>query len=337
MTPTYGAGAAGFGVLSIIFVVTLLTFLAAGALIAHFPAIFVKLGNWAFVGRVGKQVNRRVEILAQRLSMDVAVAASLLAGIIVVAVLAVCFAELLDNVLENDLVALVDHPIEQWAASHRDQWLTAVMKIVTLFGKVVALTLIASLVAGSLAWRNRSWLPVVLATAALGGVGIALVTTKAVVGRSRPPSVFALTHEDGFSFPSGHATGTAATAVLCAWLVTHWLVRSWTARVAVWTFASAYVGLICFSRVYLGVHYFSDVVAGAMLGAAWAGGIIVIGSWWDHRREILGRAEVQSALSAPTPGSGVQCESKTGGGQHGDEIHRPGNAGPRNEDAPKCE
>jgi undecaprenyl-diphosphatase len=337
MTPTYGAGAAGFGVLSIIFVITLLGFLTAGALIAHFPKIFIKVGNWAFLGKAGKYVNRRVELLARRLSMDVAVAASLLAGVVVVAVLAVGFAELLDNVLENDLVALIDHPIEQWAAGHRDQWLTAVMKIVTLFGKAVSQTLIAGLVAGYLAWRNRSWLPVVLATAALGGVGIALITTKAVVGRSRPPSMFALTHEDGFSFPSGHATGTAATAVLCAWLVTHWLVRGWTARVAVWTFASVYVGLVCFSRVYLGVHYFSDVVAGAMLGAAWAGGVIVIGAWWDHRRQVLRAAETQSALPAPTPGGRVQREAETGGGQNRDEVHRPRDSGAGDEDAPKRE
>jgi undecaprenyl-diphosphatase len=328
MNQAYGTGAAAFGVLSIIFVVTLLAFLAAAALIAHFPAMFVKLGNRAFLSRVGTHVNRRVEILARRLSLDAAVAASLLAGIVVVALLAVGFAELLDNVLENDLVALIDHPIEQWAASHRDQWLTAVMKIVTLFGKGVTLTLISTLVAGYLAWRNRSWLPVVLAAAALGGVGCALVATKAVVGRSRPPSIFALTQENGFSFPSGHATGTTAAAVICAWMVTHWLVRGWTARVAVWTFALSYVGLICFSRVYLGVHYFSDVVAGAMLGAAWAGAIIVIGAWWDHRR---------SALPAPPPGGAMQGENQTGGGQDRDEVHRPGDPSARNEDAPKRE
>jgi undecaprenyl-diphosphatase len=315
----------------------LLVFLAAAALIAHFPAIFVKLGDRAFVRRIGGHVNRRVEILAQRLSIDAAVVASLLAGIIVVAVLAVGFAELLDNVLEDELVALVDHPIEQWAASHRDQWLTAVMKIVTLFGKGISLTVITAVVAGYLSRRNRSWLPVVLAATSLGGVGIALLATKTVVGRSRPPSVFALTREDGFSFPSGHTTGTAAAAVLCAWMLTHWLIRGWTARVAVWTFAFAYVGLIAFSRVYLGVHYFSDVLAGAMLGAAWSSAIIVVGAWWDHRRQVLLEAEAQSALPAPTPRRRVQREAQAGGGQDGDKIHRPGNSGAGDEYAPKRE
>ncbi len=41
-----------------------------------------------------------------------------------------------------------------------------------------------------------------------------IVVAKAVVGRSRPASPIAVITEDGFSFPSGHATGTVAVAVL---------------------------------------------------------------------------------------------------------------------------
>ena len=33
------------------------------------------------------------------------------------------------------------------------------------------------------------------------------------------------------------------------------------------------------------VHYVSDVLAGWLLGAAWAGAVILVGSWWaDARR-----------------------------------------------------
>jgi undecaprenyl-diphosphatase len=54
--------------------------------------------------------------------------------------------------------------------------------------------------------------------------------------------------------------------------------------VVVWTVAVGVVAVMGFSRVYLGVHYFSDVLAGWLLGAAWAGAVMVIGSWWDNMR-----------------------------------------------------
>ncbi len=68
--------------------------------------------------------------------------------------------------------------------------------------------------------------------------------------------------EDGFSFPSGHATGTAAVALMCAWMLSRWVITSWAARVAAWSVAVAVTGAVGFSRVYLGVHYVSDVLAG---------------------------------------------------------------------------
>ena len=50
--------------------------------------------------------------------------------------------------------------------------------------------------------------------------------------------------EDGFSFPSGHATGAFAVAVLGAWMTGGWVVREWAARVALWAIALAAAGLV---------------------------------------------------------------------------------------------
>ena len=100
--------------------------------------------------------------------------------------------------------------------------------------------------------------------------------------------------EDGFSFPSGHATGTFTVAVLGAWMTSRWLLRDWAARVALWAIFLGAAGLVGFSRIYLGVHYVSDVVAGALLGAAWAVAVILVGAWWESSR--------RSAQPAPSAG-----------------------------------
>src|SRR6478735_12080050 len=42
-------------------------------------------------------------------------------------------------------------------------------------------------------------------------------------------------------------------------------------RILTLTFAAVMIVLICTSRVYLGVHYPSDVIAGVIIGLAWAG------------------------------------------------------------------
>lgn len=334
MNTVYGPGAPGFGLLSIVFVAVLVIWLGVAACIAHFPEVFLAMGRWfsskGAVRSAGKHLNRGVDVVARKLSIDAAAAASLLVGLAIVALLSAGFAELLDGVLDGELMVLVDQPVAQWAASHRDLWLTHVLKICTYLGKGIALTIIVTVLCVAVARRVRSRLPIILGAAGLGGVGIILVAAKAVVGRSRPASIYALTTENGYSFPSGHATGSTATAVLCAWILTYWVVKRWIARVAVWTFALTCAGVIGFSRVYLGVHFFSDVVAGAMLGAAWAGTVMMIGTWWEHSRRYLA-----SAQSAPTPGGGVHSQAQAGGGQYRDGIHGPGDAGAGDKDAPE--
>jgi undecaprenyl-diphosphatase len=40
------------------------------------------------------------------------------------------------------------------------------------------------------------------------------------------------------------------------------------------------------------VHYISDVVAGWLLGMAWAGAVMVVASWWENaRRPRVGQTE----------------------------------------------
>ena len=74
----------------------------------------------------------------------------------------------------------------------------------------------------------------------------------------------AVAHAPGSSFPSGHATNTAAVALTVTLLV--WPLLGPRGRVVVPVVAAACILLTGLDRVMLGVHYPSDVVAGSRSG-----------------------------------------------------------------------
>ncbi len=220
-----------------------------------------------------------------RLRVEDIAGIALLAGLGAVVVLAVSFTALLDDVLEGDGVAEVDHPAARWLAENRDLWLTRIFLVVTQAADPAGQAVWVMLVCALAAWRARSWLPVLLGVVGGGGINVVVVTAKTLVGRERPGSPFALITMHGFSFPSGHATGAAAVGLMCAWMLCRWVVRSWGAQVTVWAATIGVIGVVGFSRVYLAVHYVTDVLAGWSLGAAWAGAVIGAGSWWCSARQ----------------------------------------------------
>jgi PAP2 superfamily len=302
MGQPYGPGSLGFGILSAILLAALLVWSGFAIWVTRHHSVLVVAMNrlratTAFVGMrswASRYLNSPITALARWLSVDVTAALALVSGVVLVALLAAGFTELLDDVLEGELTVYVDQPVSQWVAAHRDLWLTDELKVLTHLGDAGSLAVIVVIVSAWLVWRTRSWLPAVLGVSGLVGVAVVMVVAKVVVGRIRPPSWIAVIVEDGFSFPSGHATGAFAVAVLGAWMTGRWVAREWAARVTLWAIALAAAGLVGFSRIYLGVHYVSDVVAGALLGAAWAVAVIVVGAWWESSR--------RSAQSAPSAG-----------------------------------
>jgi len=86
---------------------------------------------------------------------------------------------------------------------------------------------------------------------------------KPGLGRPRPP-VHPLTSASGFSFPSGHAAGTAALCVSALFVLPPVVRDRWrAAAVAAAVLLSVAVAA---SRVVLGVHYPCDVVGGLVVG-----------------------------------------------------------------------
>ena len=174
-----------------------------------------------------------------------------------------------------------DTSIEQ--AAHRavlsSPWLLDLARWVTHAGDPLTRWAIAVVVVGYLAWRRLWRLVGFYATAVLGGLALVNLV-KGLVGRARPTFPDPVAHAGGASFPSGHAMGATvlygAIFLLFAPLLPRW--GRWLAGAVV----ALLVAAVCASRVLLGVHYTSDVVAGAVLGAAWL--VLVVGAFetWRH-------------------------------------------------------
>jgi undecaprenyl-diphosphatase len=77
-----------------------------------------------------------------------------------------------------------------------------------------------------------------------------------------------LRRANGYSFPSGHAMGSAVAFGALAYLAFR-VVRSWPAKAAAIAFLYTLVASVALSRVYLGVHWISDVLAGVTVGTVW--------------------------------------------------------------------
>ncbi|MFB6132691.1 MAG: phosphatase PAP2 family protein [Halanaeroarchaeum sp.] len=88
----------------------------------------------------------------------------------------------------------------------------------------------------------------------------ATVFLKYGFAMARPPPEIMLIAEDGAGFPSGHATGAAATYVGLAAYLDRW------SRSTRYRLAGFLVVLVALTRVLLGVHYLVDVVAGTFVG-----------------------------------------------------------------------
>ncbi len=185
---------------------------------------------------------------------------------------------------------------EDWADNH--DLVVAALRIVEVafatFGMIGWTTLVVLAVAS-----RRRYRAAVFAIAVM--VATSLVTTgiKLWLRRDRPEwqdtTDFLTTH----SFPSGHASSSAAFAgILC--LLAWSLVRAGPARAGLTLVAVVVWVAVCLDRVLLGRHFPSDVVAGSFLGF----GMVLLGIVVFDPARVQGRGR---------PGPGVDSSGRVAG------------------------
>lgn len=183
----------------------------------------------------------------------------------------VAFAALLGLVAAHWSTLLTgDHAAD--SAAHVDvltyPWLLLAARTATMAGSALVLDLIV-LVVGLALLITGFWRGALLLLVARVGELASVSVVKELLARARPTLVDPVEHAAGFSFPSGHAAGSAAVYGTLVLLVLPRVAR-W-ARVLLLALGALLVAAVASSRVLLGLHYPSDVAAGAALGLAWVG------------------------------------------------------------------
>ncbi len=173
------------------------------------------------------------------------------------------FAELADEVGDREPLAF-DEPILRFAESLRSDQLDWAFMVISDAGYAYGVAPFGILLIAALAWRARVR-ESMFAGIAIIGSALLNMATKQIFARDRPSLWPSIAPETTYSFPSGHAMGSATLAWVLALLVwpTPW---RWPVAIGVAAFAVS----VAFSRVYLGVHYPSDVFAGWAAASVWA-------------------------------------------------------------------
>lgn len=196
-----------------------------------------------------------------------------------------------------------DHQILTLLHQHATPLLDRLALAFTAAGAPWPMGGLAGLITLGLAWRGRraaAW----FFAGSVGGAMALNLLVKMAFARPRPALWVSLKPAFYYSFPSGHAMGSAAMVTALGFVL--WRRRGqWPA----WTLGPLFVLGVGWSRLYLGVHYPSDVLAGWTGSVGWVAGLHVLFSPAFHQLRRLWRAALHrrlpSMVSSPSEDQNV--------------------------------
>lgn len=178
------------------------------------------------------------------------------------------FLDLSENVrAKSPRLQQIDVRVHDWAVSHRSPADTFFFAVMSNAGGPVGVAAIVVIVAIVLAIQRR-WRWVIYLAFTTGGGALLNMELKRAFARARPAVAEMLRRAHGYSFPSGHAMGSAVAFGALAYLA-YRAAKSWPAAAAALAFGATFILSVALSRVYLGVHWVSDVAAGVTAGLVW--------------------------------------------------------------------
>lgn len=209
----------------------------------------------------------------------------LLIGLGLAAAFIVLFAELADEMLEQELGvfdAVIIALLETISSSTMD-W---IMFIFTELGSVWGIGFLSIIVLWILSFRMRDKWGVLFFFVAVGGGALLTLLLKHLFNRDRP-SINEAIDAVGYSFPSGHAMGSLIFYGFVIYLVIRTKQKPWIQWLSVFGL-SLLIVLIGVSRIYLGAHFPSDIAAGYIAGTIWLVLSLVALEWiqWQQRSPV---------------------------------------------------
>lgn len=234
---------------------------------------------WWLVRRYNGPALRISQVPASFWSLRVA------AGSAVVVIAIAVFTALASALGASDALGRADQTLTDALRSNVPAAVVAVFAALTHLGDTATRTALCIGIAIVLVATAHRWLAVGWVVAVAGN-GVLNHALKQIFERVRPLGPDGQALAEGYSFPSGHSSGSVVTYGMLAYLALRLLPLRWHLPALILAMTLAFT--VGSSRLFLRVHFASDVIAGFASGAAWLALCVTTIELvrWFHRRRV---------------------------------------------------
>lgn len=207
------------------------------------------------------------------------------------------FAKVGEDVIAHESTSF-DGAVQTWMLAHQIPLLATIFLWITRIGGITGMYVLAIVGAAYLWYRGHRRVAagvLVVPVVAIRLFGI----VKRIYVRPRPLGLGDPV-DSSYSFPSGHATASAAVCCTLAYVLWREGFIGWRAALALAVLAPLLIGI---SRLYLNVHWATDVLGGWSIGLFIA---VLSAALYDHHRR-----RRATKRGAPTPGTSATMRSTT--------------------------